>query len=128
MGIGCNGAPLALYTESINCREIRTAPKVRPDLRLPGIGRGWGCWGEGGGTGSDQGLETFAEAVGPVGDSETEGRLDLGLVEDRVGGTPDGARELVGVAGLDVAGGTGYSLEAGLGGDAGAELGGDAYQ
>ena len=80
------------------------APKVRPDLRLPGIGRGWGCWGEGGGTGSDQGLETLAEAVGPVGDGETEGRLDLGLVEDRVGGTPDGARKLVGVAGLDVAG------------------------
>ncbi len=92
---------------------------------LDGAGHDGGVAGPDGGAGLEEGGEAAAEAVGPVRDGQAEGGLDLSLVEDGVGGALDGAGVLLGVAGLDVAGGAGNSSGAGLGGDAGAGLGGE---
>ena len=45
----------------------------------------------------------LTEGVGPVGDLDMEGLLDLALVEHGIGGTLHGTGELIAVAGLDVA-------------------------
>ena len=48
--------------------------------------------------------DTTLEAIGPIGDREGESRFDFSFIEDGEVGTRDGAWELGGVAGLDIAG------------------------
>ena len=61
-----------------------------------------------------QGFNALAHAVGPVWHGYAEGSLDESLVEYRICRTHDPARELVRVAGTDIAGGMagglGYKL------------------